>query len=133
MKRKIVIGLSVIIIAVILVSAFVFLRQPVLLSYEGTLMQISSDYVGATLQFKTDGVLYNCEAIVRYLAYNGSWVQLSKELGTVDVTGKGHSFTLTDCQAVPNLKAETPFPFDAFIDLQVIRIEGYGYKTSFIK
>ncbi len=96
-------------------------------------MQISSDYVGATLQFKTDGVLYNCEATVSYLAYNGSWINLSKELGTVDVTGKGHSFTLTDCQAVPNLKSETPFSFDASIDLQVIRIEGYGYTTSFIK
>jgi hypothetical protein len=104
MKLKIIVGLSVVIVAVVLVSAFVFVRQPVSLSYEGILMQISSDYVGAELQFKTDGVLYNCEATVSYLAYNGSWVQLTKELGTVDVTGKGHSFTLTDCQAVPNLK-----------------------------
>jgi hypothetical protein len=91
------------------------------------------------LTFYTTGVLYNCTANVTYLDTNGVWINITKELGIVDVNvhNLGVEFSMLDYQtepgvnftsAKPFLRNYQPFEFDETVTLSTVRIEAYGYS-----
>jgi hypothetical protein len=112
-------------------------NQKVQLTYAGALMDITGSNgdwskiphnYSVDLTFNTTGVLYNGEVTVTYLATNGSWVQLpTKQLGTIDIVGTGHEFMTQNCQFVAGTKYATPFYFNSNDNLNVIRIEAFGF------
>ena len=91
------------------------------------------------LTFHTTGVLYNCKANVTYLATNGTWMQITKELGIVDVNihSLGVEFPMSDYKTEPNVNFTLakaflynykPFEFDERVTLSTVGIEAYGYS-----
>lgn len=91
------------------------------------------------LTFYTTGVLYNCTANVTYLATDGTWINMTKELGIVDVNvhNLGVEFSMSDYQTEPNvnftlaksfLHNYQPFEFDETVTLSTVEIEAYGYS-----
>jgi hypothetical protein len=91
------------------------------------------------LTFYTSGVLYNCTANVTYLDTNGAWVNITKELGIVDVNvhNLGVEFSMSDYQTEPNvnftlakpfLHNYQPFEFNETVILSTIKIEAHGYS-----
>ncbi len=91
------------------------------------------------LTFYTAGVLYNCKANATYLATNGTWMQITKELGIVDVNvhNLGVEFPMSDYKTEPNvnftlakafLHNYKPFEFDETVTLSTVKIEAYGYS-----
>jgi hypothetical protein len=91
------------------------------------------------LTFYTTGVLYNCKANVTYLATNGTWIKITKELGIVDVNvhNLGVEFPMSDYKTEPNVNFTLakaflynyqPFEFDETVTLSTVKIEAYGYS-----
>jgi hypothetical protein len=97
------------------------------LSYEGQMIKIQgATYATMAVNFKVDtGVLYNCRATVSYVANNGSSVQITKELGVLNINtnNMGTGFQLTD------YPSETPFlaNFSSSNPLPNVQIDAFGY------
>ena len=102
-------------------------RDKVELSYEGQMIKIQGvTYATMAVNFQVDsGVLYDCKATVSYVASNGSSVQITKELGALNINTNhmGTGFQLTD------YPSETPFlvNFSSSNPLPSVQIEANGY------
>lgn len=135
MKTKILVAAVIgLIIAVSVLSvAFVWFfmsttqKDVVPLEYEGQMIMIEgASYATMAVNFKVDsGVRYDCVATVTYTARNGSQMQITKDLGLLNVNtnNMGAGFTLTD------YPSDSPFlvSFSNNNPLPNVQIEAYGY------
>jgi hypothetical protein len=102
-------------------------NDKVAITYEGQMIKIQgATYATMAVNFQVDsGVLYNCRAKVSYVANNGSSVQITKELGALNINTNhmGTGFQLTD------YPSEKPFlaNFSSTNPLLNVQIEAFGY------
>ena len=102
-------------------------KDKVPLAYEGQMIMIeNSTYATMSVNFKVDsGVLYNYVVTITYTANNGSLVQITKDMGLLNVNtnNMGTGFQLTD------YPADKPFlvSFSNNNPLPNVKIDGYGY------
>jgi hypothetical protein len=103
-------------------------RDKVELSYEGQMIKVRGcAYATMAVNFQVDnGVIYDCIATVSYVAGNGSYVEITKELGALNINTNhmGTGFQLTD------YPVETSFlvNFSSSNPLPLVSIEAYGYS-----
>ncbi len=102
-------------------------RDRVTIEYEGQMIKIEGcTYATMAVNFKVNtGVLYDCLAAVSYVASNGSAVQITKELGMLNVNtnNMGAGFQLTDYPSENSFLAN----FSSTNPLSNVQIEAYGY------
>ncbi len=133
MKNTLVIAVAVIVaIIIVAVSSVLYLSQQVPVQYDGTLtVAAGSGYPGnLALRFHASNILYNCKAVITYQATNGSQVQITENLGTVDANSQpaSHRIWLTD---YPIDKSEViSVTQDTVVDN--LKIKAYGYLTPYI-
>lgn len=102
-------------------------RDRVDLGYKGQMIKIPNcTYATLSVSFQVDsGVLYDCIAKVSYVARNGSTMELTKELGALNLNTNdwGTGFQLTDYPVdtafLVNFSHSNPLP--------LVQIEAYGY------
>lgn len=102
-------------------------RDKVELSYEGQMIKVQGcTYATMAVNFQVDsGIIYDCIATVSYVASNGSSMEITKELGALNINTNhmGTGFQLTD------YPVETTFlvNFSHSNPLPLVQIEAYGY------
>jgi len=136
LKKNSTVIIIVTIVLIVLLSAisFLYLREAVAVSYSATLTVVPNWPWGRLdLAFHTDNILYNCKVHICYLATNGSWVDITQNIGTVDSNENPQStmFKLTD---YPTGDASEVIHFtNTNNTLNILKIDAYGYLTPYIK
>jgi hypothetical protein len=136
MEKKKIIGILFTIVIIIAAVVFI-LHQPaqpqsptqIQLAYEGKLNTVKA-FTGSflTVSFQTNFTLFDCKADLSYQSANGTMVQVSKELGTIDPTDQYETVTLhlTD---YPASNLPTELDFNSSNPLPTLQITAYGYST----
>jgi len=131
-RRMLILAITVALIIIISVTSIMYLRQKIPLSYDATLTVVPGwPWADLKIWFHTSNILYNCKVTVSYLSTNGSWTQITQDVGTVDANAQpqSHMFELTDYPTGDN---STVVHLSDADHLDTLRINAYGYITAYI-
>lgn len=136
MKRRTLVALTVIVVALVISSVVYFLFVPRQLRYKCRLTELDGEYTLFITDVYADGeTLFRCVVEVKYITRDGAWKTITKPLGTVDITHRdAGAFNLEDFQPGSdiNFRYFGPtmriFEFNETTKLESIQINAYGFK-----